>query len=705
MCRRMKISITPRFYYLLLAVLAWPLASRAQLVPVPLAARVQQATLIVEAEVGAATAERLPDGHLATRHALTVYKVFKGQLPAGPLSVLTLGGTLGLRREEVSNSLALSSGQQGVLLLEPAPTRPSSYQATAGPQGFITYDLAAGTAAEPFGSYPNLATALYPALGPQVARVVQPNARLAAAQVRRSAATGQHITTATPVISSFSPAAVTAGTSTTTASSSTGVLTINGTGFNDTQGTGYVLFRNADDGGATTTQARSDDYVLWTDTQIQVRVPSVSASGNTAGTGPVQVVNSDGNAASSASSLTVTYALGNANYNNQVYRVHLVGTGGADNPSGYVLHYTASTDPSFSVPPAARAAFETTLATWRCQAGANRVMGADASQTQPNGSDNINLVSFGALPTGVLGRTYSTSSGCINSTGGIDWVLVDTDYEFTSASSINWYFGTGTPGSGQYDFQSVALHELGHGLQLQHIISNTGVMNYALANGETRRTLDSNTDLAAASDETSYSTSAMADELCTATAYAPATGGCPLPVELVAFAARYVSGQGTALGWATASEQQAAYFGVESQDDPTAPWQEVTRLPAAGTSATTRQYRYLDARPLAGTRYYRLHQVDQDGTATYSASVAVQGEAAGELLAYPNPTSGLVHLRGPVANGATARVQLLDAVGRIVAHASGAAALDLPLAGLPAGIYVLEWDGGTGIRRQRLTVQ
>ncbi|MGE4069177.1 MAG: hypothetical protein AB7H88_20560 [Vicinamibacterales bacterium] len=36
---------------------------------------------------------------------------------------------------------------------------------------------------------------------------------------------------------------------------------------------------------------------------------------------------------------------------------------------------------------------------------------------------------------------------------------------FTTDPSINWYFGTdGNPGSGQYDFVSVVLHEIGHGL-------------------------------------------------------------------------------------------------------------------------------------------------------------------------------------------------------------------------------------------------
>ena len=701
--------------FIIFLLLAFPARLRAQagcmLTPVPLAERVRLAPLVVEARVVHQRPEALPGGHLATRSTLLVFKVFKGTLPPDSLAVLTPGGTLGGRREAVSGALALGPGQQGVFLLEPDPTRLAAYRAVAGPQGFVAYDLATGAATEPFGRYPAIATSLYPvlaALAGHPYRAARPNlvlAALTAPLTRPARPAGGQATTATPVIAGFAPAAVTAGTSTGNSTSPAGILTINGSGFNASRGSGYVQFRNADSPGPaanpTYTQPLASDYLTWSDTQIRVRVPSLSAGYHSAGTGPVQVVNSDSNLATSSDSLTVTYALSNLSDGSptQTTRVHLVGI---DQAGGYTLHY----GPSF--PAAAQAPFEAALASWHCQAGANRTLGAPTTldATLP---DNVSVVRFDnandPLPAGVLGLTYSYYSGC-SAGGSAAWELMETDYVFSASTA--WNYAADAPSSAQYDFQSVALHELGHGLQLSHLISATGVMNYAIANGQRRRALDGSSDLAAAQDMTSYSTAASAAERCGTAAYAPSSSACTLPVELVAFSARYVPGQGTTLRWATATERQSAYFGLESQED-AAPWQEISRQPAAGSSPTTRQYQALDPRPLAGLRYYRLRQVDLDGTTAYSPTVAVRGSAAApDLAAYPNPATGQVHLSGPLAPGTSAQVGVLDALGRRVRQATGPAGqaeLDLPLAGLPAGLYVLEWDGGAGLSRLRLTVE
>jgi hypothetical protein len=705
-------STWPALSFLLCA--AAPLLGHAQgcqLVPVPLAQRSQHAALVVEARVASQQVAEL-GSHIVTRHTLEVYKVFRGRLPAGPLQVLTQGGTLGLRREEVSGALALTPGQQGIFFLEADPSQPGELRAYAGPQGFIEYDLANLTASEPFGRYASIEGSLYGAVATGTSapyRQVAVNTRLQGAteQLRRRA-TAKELAVTAPTISDFSPQTVTAGTSSINTTSASGVLTITGAGFGSTQGNGYVQFRNADSGGASYTRPVATDYLNWSDTQIQVRVPSYNQAGSPAGTGMFQVADNSGALTTSASPLTVTYALSNVNSDGLNYRIHLISPDGS---GGYTLQYSSS------FPPEAKAPFERALRVWRSQAAINRTISPTAASDDVTALDEVNVVRFDpTLPAGVLGVTYSYYSGCAVNSGPLNWQAVETDYAYAPAPTVaggsttayTWNFTTGAPTSQQYDFESVALHELGHGAQLTHIISTTGVMNFALANGSTRRTLDANTDLVAAQNVVSYSTSAKSTERCSLPIYRLPAAEAPLPVQLMAFAANHHPSQGTLLNWATASESNSAAFVVESQDDaPTGNWLALVRLDAAGSSATLRQYQARDARPLAGTRYYRLRQVDQDGHEAFSPVVSVSASATG-LVAYPNPATGTVHVSGALAPGAAARVRLLDATGRCVARATGPAgrsAFDLPLVDVPAGFYLVEWDGGAGYAHTRLVVQ
>jgi hypothetical protein len=98
----------------------------------------------------------------------------------------------------------------------------------------------------------------------------------------------------------------------------------------------------------------------------------------------------------------------------------------------------------------------------------------------------INLdVSFAALPTSILGSAYSPyfyknaagttlhASALADALQGRDIALQDYGVandpdivaQFTTSSSVNYYYGTdGAAAADQVDFQSVVLHELGHGL-------------------------------------------------------------------------------------------------------------------------------------------------------------------------------------------------------------------------------------------------
>ena len=200
-------------------------------------------------------------------------------------------------------------------------------------------------------------------------------------------------------------------------------------------------------------------------------------------------------------------------------------------------------------------------------------------------------------------------------------------------------------------------------------------------------------DLTAANTNNTYATSTRFALL-----FQPVAG--PLPVVLTSFTA-VAQALGVRVGWGTASEQHSAYFGVERSPDGQA-FGEIGRVAAAGTSGRARAYELLDGQPPAGLAYYRLRQVDQDGSFQYSpVRVVAWQPAPAALCLFPNPA----HEAATVLNAAPgARVAVLDTQGRVVAtalaDATGQVALLLPV-GLASGLYAVR----AGSQATRLVVK
>ncbi|RZL05199.1 MAG: discoidin domain-containing protein [Hymenobacter sp.] len=138
----------------------------------------------------------------------------------------------------------------------------------------------------------------------------------------------------------------------------------------------------------------------------------------------------------------------------------------------------------------------------------------------------------------------------------------------------------------------------------------------------------------------------------------------PLPVTLTRFSAAR-QGPEVAVSWATATELHNAGFEVQRSADG-ATFSTLANVAGAGTTQAGRSYTYLDAAPLRATAYYRLKQVDLDGTATFGPVVAVQ--AAGALAtvhAYPNPTTGRATLEWEASTRPT-RWFLTNSAGQVV---------------------------------------
>ncbi|MDO7854164.1 T9SS type A sorting domain-containing protein [Hymenobacter convexus] len=189
----------------------------------------------------------------------------------------------------------------------------------------------------------------------------------------------------------------------------------------------------------------------------------------------------------------------------------------------------------------------------------------------------------------------------------------------------------------------------------------------------------------------------------------------PLPVELTAFGAKWNNGAAD-LTWTTASEKNSSYFVVERATSAEAAFEAVGQVAAAGSSTRALTYKLRDAE--AGAKgvsvlYYRLRQVDRDGTFSYSpvASVTVGklAAAAPQLQVYPNPAldarAVLVRCPNLPATGGLVQAysQLGQLVGQVPVSATGEA-VQMPT--LKPGLYhvVLRDAAGQALATQRLVV-
>jgi pectinesterase len=144
-----------------------------------------------------------------------------------------------------------------------------------------------------------------------------------------------------------------------------------------------------------------------------------------------------------------------------------------------------------------------------------------------------------------------------------------------------------------------------------------------------------------------------------------------LPVELTSFAATASKSSAT-LAWQTATEKNNYGFNVERRTLGSGAWTTLGFVKGNGTTNNAHTYGYTDARIATGTYVYRIKQIDNDGSFTYSseAQVAV-GEASRimTLANYPNPFNPTTTIEFTVPNDGKAMVKIYNILGQEVVTA------------------------------------
>ena len=172
-----------------------------------------------------------------------------------------------------------------------------------------------------------------------------------------------------------------------------------------------------------------------------------------------------------------------------------------------------------------------------------------------------------------------------------------------------------------------------------------------------------------------------------------------LPIDLVAFTAENIDNKEVVLKWLTATEIDSDYFDIQRSLDGIN-FANIGKVSAAGNSTTEQNYQFTDGDPAFGEIYYRLRQVDLDGSVTYSEVVQVKLDRNYVTPnIYPNPIHSKQNLTVDFGDIPTTSIQIniVDMSGRQVYYRefpAGQNRFDIPINELTKGMYIVNGQFG-----------
>lgn len=175
----------------------------------------------------------------------------------------------------------------------------------------------------------------------------------------------------------------------------------------------------------------------------------------------------------------------------------------------------------------------------------------------------------------------------------------------------------------------------------------------------------------------------------------PSTGLAP--VTLLDFKVAKLT-RSVELNWSTVNETGNDYFAIERSTDNGRTFSEIGRAKGTGNSRDYNAYDFVDDNPFRGTSFYRLRQVDFDGTKTFYGPLSVQfGEISTTVTIFPNPAYETISLRGLA--GDVEVIEIFNALGRLVKTVRNttnkSAGVSIDISGLHRGVYLMKYRSGS----------
>lgn len=171
-------------------------------------------------------------------------------------------------------------------------------------------------------------------------------------------------------------------------------------------------------------------------------------------------------------------------------------------------------------------------------------------------------------------------------------------------------------------------------------------------------------------------------------------GNNPVPVELISFTAS-AAGREVTLSWSTATELNNAGFEILRSSDNIA-FENIAFVKGKGTSTERNSYSFVDKDLNPSVYYYRLRQMDFDGSNSYSAVIEISvGIPAVFNLSqnYPNPFNPSTEIRFSLPVDASVIVSVYNSIGEKITeytndYVSGTYSYSFNGKNLSSGMYL-----------------
>ena len=193
-----------------------------------------------------------------------------------------------------------------------------------------------------------------------------------------------------------------------------------------------------------------------------------------------------------------------------------------------------------------------------------------------------------------------------------------------------------------------------------------------------------------------------------------------IPVELVSFTSSIINNT-VGLNWITATELNNSGFEIQRSLSPTpslnegalgnSDWQKIGFVNGNGTSTEVHSYSFIDANPVTGISYYRLKQIDFDGTFDYSNIVEVVYGAVAEFALeqnYPNPFNPTTKINYSIKEKGNVELKIFDLLGSEIAtlvneeKTPGNYEVFFDASNLSSGVYLYTIKAGSFVQTRKM---